>query len=392
LKRFWVALLIVFVGAFIAPVAYAANNCTGATYYDSDSDTCIACPTGYDYNTDAGKTDITQCQIHCDGGTYVSVEYTQLEYIESTGTQWIDFTNAANIATPITEIKSVARVSLSQHTNTRQFLFSIGSSAVSHYVEVDGDGNFNLGPGSSGGLVHCEIGQVYEVSHIISATDSSLYINGSPYLNTIHYQSPTNISPRTLFRIGSYGAAASYIRIYSYQLYNTNSLILNLIPARRNSDGIIGMYDTVSGQFFTNSGMGEFIVGPDVDAIGECINVGAGYYAAASTVNYGSVGARTACPAGLTTVGYGHGADSANDCAHTLHIGDYVLYARRDKITTPSLNIKMSDSNVYYISLSPTGHSLSRLHLQYDGNQYTAYDDSLYYGERDFDTVTQIVQ
>ena len=79
----------IFEFGFGASVAMAANNCTGATYYDSVNDTCIACPTGYDYNTDSGKTSVTQCQTHCDAGTYVP-EYTQVEYIESTGTQYID--------------------------------------------------------------------------------------------------------------------------------------------------------------------------------------------------------------------------------------------------------------------------------------------------------------
>ena len=71
----------------ISTNVYSNNNCTWATYYDSDSGDCIACPTGYDYNTDAGKTDITQCQIYCSGGTYVKTAgkipaaYTQLEYI-----------------------------------------------------------------------------------------------------------------------------------------------------------------------------------------------------------------------------------------------------------------------------------------------------------------------
>lgn len=85
-------------------------------------------------------------------------------------------------------------------------------------------------------------------------------------------------------------------------------------------------------------------------------------------------------------------ADSADDCARTLHIGGHVLYGRRDKLTNPSLNIELPNEGAYYISLSPTNHTLSRLHLMFDGVQYTAYDDSLYYGERDFDTGEQIAQ
>ncbi len=65
---------------------------------------------------------------------------------------------------------------------------------------------------------------------------------------------------------------------------------------------------------------------------------------------------------------------------------------RRDKLTTPSLNIELPNEDAYYISLSPSNHTLSRLHLVFDGVKYTAYDDSLYYGERNFDTGEQIAQ
>ena len=39
------------------------------------------------------------------------------------------------------------------------------------------------------------------------------------------------------------------------------------IPARRNSDNAIGMYDTVSGTFKENAGTGTFTAGPDVSNI-----------------------------------------------------------------------------------------------------------------------------
>ena len=64
-------------GIFSGSVARADNNCTGATYYDADSDSCVACLTGYDANTTPGKVSPTECQIHCDAGTYAD-SYTEL--------------------------------------------------------------------------------------------------------------------------------------------------------------------------------------------------------------------------------------------------------------------------------------------------------------------------
>ena len=51
--------------------------------------------------------------------------------------------------------------------------------------------------------------------------------------------------------------------VWYLQLIGTDGNILfNGVPARRDSDGEIGMYDLVTNTFFTNSGTGEFIAGP----------------------------------------------------------------------------------------------------------------------------------
>jgi hypothetical protein len=55
------------------------------------------------------------------------------------------------------------------------------------------------------------------------------------------------------------------MRVYNVKMYNSGNLDLNLIPAKRNSDGVFGMYDSISGQFFTNSGTGTFTAGPVVE-------------------------------------------------------------------------------------------------------------------------------
>ena len=54
-------------------------------------------------------------------------------------------------------------------------------------------------------------------------------------------------------------------KIYLAKLSINGDLKRNFIPARRDSDGKIGMYDMVSRTFFTNAGTGEFIAGPVVN-------------------------------------------------------------------------------------------------------------------------------
>ena len=68
--------------------------CAGTYFFDDKLNTCTPCPSGYNYNTDNDKTDVTQCQIQCAAGTYVETPgiygFTVLEYLESPGDAYID--------------------------------------------------------------------------------------------------------------------------------------------------------------------------------------------------------------------------------------------------------------------------------------------------------------
>jgi len=397
MRKFLVALL--FGVGTIAGVAHAANNCTGATYYDVESAACIPCPIGYNYDTNAGKVGIASCKLNCNAGKYLVSEYTLLEYLESNGTQYIDTDVIATVNTGV-----YVRASLTK-MNTENIIF--GATETYRFrnskpfaIDVTSSNHAAMPHGANGTSI--SYNDVYTTIAKGSIYNYKINYFGNPQTSvnnvSVAMGASNTITSRTLYLFdwhtsdGSTTYRAPGVRIYSAHLTEAGSITHNYVPARRNSDNRLGLYDAVTGDFLTNGGTGEFIAGADVGAIGVCKNVGVGYWAAASTVNFGDDGVRNACPAGTTTVGYGHGADSANDCAHTLHIGDYVLYARRDKLTTPSLNIELPNEDVYYISLSPSNHTLSRLHLVFDGVQYTAYDDSLYYGERNFDTGEQIAQ
>ena len=56
----------------------------------------------------------------------------------------------------------------------------------------------------------------------------------------------------------------SQIKLYSFQITDGTTLVRNFIPCYRKSDSVIGLYDTVTGQFFTNQGTGTFLKGNDV--------------------------------------------------------------------------------------------------------------------------------
>ena len=62
--------------------------------------------------------------------------------------------------------------------------------------------------------------------------------------------------------LNDYGAC----RIYECDIYNNNQIVRSFHPVRRKSDGVLGMYDSITGGFYTNSGSGSFVAGPTISA------------------------------------------------------------------------------------------------------------------------------
>lgn len=69
-----------------------------------------------------------------------------------------------------------------------------------------------------------------------------------------------------VFAVNPDGRGPRYFRgrIETFSIYESGLLEHELIPARRASDGAVGMYDTVGKTFLANSGTGAFKAGPEV--------------------------------------------------------------------------------------------------------------------------------
>lgn len=59
---------------------------------------------------------------------------------------------------------------------------------------------------------------------------------------------------------------AQNLYVYGIKAYRDFDLLLDAVPCYRKSDGAIGMYDTVSGKFYTNIGGGSFAKGNNVQS------------------------------------------------------------------------------------------------------------------------------
>ena len=59
------------------------------------------------------------------------------------------------------------------------------------------------------------------------------------------------------------GNYKGYFKLYSFKMWNDGILVRNMIPIRIGTTGY--MYDKVSKQIFSNSGTGNFTLGPDIN-------------------------------------------------------------------------------------------------------------------------------
>ena len=294
-------------------------ECSGATYMDDG--VCLQCPSGYDYNTTNGKTSANQCTMHCNAGTWTG-EYEQLEYLEASGTQYIDTGHVIASTTFSADMEISSGVNVSgtighfggnqDALNGHAFNFKDGTYglwvAFAKNNTSTGSKTKHGGPFSANAVQTLHYG--------FNGNQRTITVNGSSKTESFN-GSIISANTYRLFSNGCVGGCNDIMltgRIHWYKIYENSVLIYDFIPVRRTSDNVLGMYDRVSGQLFTNDGTGSFTAGPVVATIAgnSCENVGYGYYSSDSVTNYGDVSTRGECAPGEITST--ETSTSASDC------------------------------------------------------------------------------
>lgn len=188
-------------------------------------------------------------------------EFTQVEYLESDGNQYIDTGYAPNVNT---EVKTNFSTTTLPSTDAYMFHSSDGGNArislaiTQHLAFFGGDLN------NSGNRVTLS-SFTENTAYDITVNKDKTIVNGTEYTFT-----HTGVTLPTMGSIGLFGTRTGNLkcqgRVKSFSCNENNVLRINLIPCRRNSDNVLGMYDTVTGNFLTNSGTGSFTAGADVTA------------------------------------------------------------------------------------------------------------------------------
>lgn len=187
--------------------------------------------------------------------------YQEVEYIEGTGTQYIDSEVpgdtsdlSINIKYELTEVPTSGNYRwifgnyVNEATNVTRILL-YGPSTT--YV------NYNHKAGSA---------SVYSSTRYINIvydetlTSTQYTSNGSSITLTKTAGSANDANIIIFDRGVNPSTSKGKFKLYTFKAYSGSTLIRDLIPCYRKSDNVTGMYDRVSEAFFTNAGTGEFII------------------------------------------------------------------------------------------------------------------------------------
>lgn len=188
--------------------------------------------------------------------------YTALEYIESTGTQYIN-TGFKPKTTSRIQMRALPTKTVSSYTAF------FGCRTDSSPTASDSF-NFAVTTATTIRSDYFGTNQSATVSTILTDTiidkkQNILTAYGQTITNKAKTSEQSSKNNLTIFALNtaSKNEINYYIsmKLYYCKIWDNGSLVRNLIPAK-NSSGTLGLYDAVNNTFYTNAGTGTFTAGP----------------------------------------------------------------------------------------------------------------------------------
>lgn len=190
--------------------------------------------------------------------------YKQLEYIESTGTQYIK----TNVKAPSSGLRIQIKF---------RYTGDYGNASVfgSETSGISGSGEYSIVPygspssfyvGGSRSVAQKTTAQGVDYTLDATAANGTLTTVWNGVASTVVYTQYLNTTyPIALFGNNISGTVSQKcpMRLYSCKIYDNGTLARDFVPCK-NASGAVGLYDTVDGQFYANAGTGTFTAGPEI--------------------------------------------------------------------------------------------------------------------------------
>ena len=191
--------------------------------------------------------------------------YKKLEYIQSTGTQYIDTLVNIEANKPIT-----LRVVCDCSFNNAGVGNGVGTT-ISGNIFYFGtyNGSYCYGLGKVDGETSVAADTERRI-HDLDAVGKKLTISGKLSLTGLSFATPT--ASRT-FWLPQWGQG---IKLYSCQIYDNGTLVRDFVPCQT-TDGTIGLWDDVNSVFYGNAGTGTFTAGPEIKGTNKTLIDGTWY-------------------------------------------------------------------------------------------------------------------
>lgn len=185
-------------------------------------------------------------------------EITELEYIESTGTQYVD-----TLFKPNNNTRVVMDVELPVQGSYPKGLFGVRDATSGNknsFLMWVYNQSFNTGFATVGKAISLTTSGRFTVDKNKTAN----IINGTTYSADTASTFQSSYSLLLLALMNSNGVDSRMVsgKLYSCQIYDNGTLVRDYIPAKT-IEGEVGLYDRVFKEFYRNAGTGAFIAGPE---------------------------------------------------------------------------------------------------------------------------------
>ena len=191
-------------------------------------------------------------------------EFQEVEYLESSGTQYIDTGFKPNQDT----LTKMNMNLISFNGNCVLYGTRVAFNDNQYEIVIFPSGfkpqfRFNSFNTSSSGTQGTPISIG---SHKLETSKNGLFIDDVQIGDTPTSQTFICVNNLFLFARNTQGTAGAFanMKLYSCQIYDNGTLIRDFVPCYRKADNVAGLYDLVNGVFYTNAGTGTFIVGGNV--------------------------------------------------------------------------------------------------------------------------------
>ena len=239
--------------------------------------------------------------------------YTEVEYIENTGTSYINTDYYPNQDTRI-----IAEMQVVTY-NSFGRLLGAGNHNTANTIScdyVDNGNTFEISWGGYTGWTQYSVTSNYD-KHTYDWNKNSFYIDGT-LLDSKTYTAFTCSYKLGIFNVLESGNVPTsnteryfYGKLYSFKIYDNDTLVRDFVPAKRDSDSKYGLYDVVNDVFYISPNSTNFIGGSEIALTATCEY----QYSGGSWVNVGEV-------SGSTTQTVWYDPPSSGDNAN-FNIGHY---------------------------------------------------------------------